>query len=243
MERPLKCHCPPGPFGWRRGLLVLSALALAGCAARLEPLSSPEGWQVQLLPGKSPTRYRSVTKDGRPVIEAQSEQSASLLRRKLHPPQPVPTEVVFSWRVDALMPKASVADSEAEDAAARVIFGFDGDRSRLSARNRVLFELAETLTGEVPPYATLMYVWDPVLPVGTIVVNHRSDRIRKIVVDSGTQHLGTWREHRRNLAEDYRRAFDDEPGALLSVAKMTDSDNTRSQVQAWYGTITWTAMR
>lgn len=222
---------------------MLSALALAGCAARLEPLSSPEGWQVQLLPGKSPTRYRSVTKDGRPVIEAQSEQSASLLRRKLHPPQPVPTEVVFSWRVDALMPKASVADSEAEDAAARVIFGFDGDRSRLSARNRVLFELAETLTGEVPPYATLMYVWDPVLPVGTIVVNHRSDRIRKIVVDSGTQHLGTWREHRRNLAEDYRRAFDDEPGALLSVAKMTDSDNTRSQVQAWYGTITWTAMR
>jgi len=239
MERPLKCHCPPGPFGWRRGLLVLSALALAGCAARLEPLSSPEGWQVQLLPGKSPTRYRSVTKDGRPVIEAQSEQSASLLRRKLHPPQPVPTEVVFSWRVDALMPQASVADSEAEDAAARVIFGFDGDRSRLSARNRVLFELAETLTGEVPPYATLMYVLDPVLPVGTIVVNHRSDRIRKIVVDSGTQHLGTWREHQRNLSEDFRRAFNEDPGPLISVAVMSDSDNTKSRTMTWFGPVQW----
>ena len=72
-----------------------------------------------------------------------------------------------------------------------------------------------------------------------VVVNHRTDRIRKIVVDSGTQHLGTWREHRRNLVEDYRRAFEEEPGPLLSVAKMTDSDNTRSQAKAWYGHIIW----
>ncbi len=218
--------------------MVVTA-CLAGCATSPAPSSTPDGWHIQTLPGKQSTQYRSTTKDGRPVIEAQSEQSASLLRRKLTPPQPAPNEVVFTWRVDALMPQASVGDSQAEDAAARVIFGFDGDRSRLSARNRALFDLAETLTGELPPYATLMYVWDPVLPVGTVVVNHRTDRIRKIVVDSGTQHLGTWREHRRNLIEDYRRAFEEEPGALLSVAKMTDSDNTRSQAKAWYGHIIW----
>lgn len=228
---------------FERGCVAAFALAtlglLAGCASGPSPTSAPAGWQVQTLPGKQVTQYRSTTKDGRTVIEAQSEQSASLLRRKLTPPQPAPDEVVFTWRVDALMPQASVSDSQAEDAVTRVIFGFDGDRSRLSARNRALFDLAETLTGEMPPYATLMYVWDPVLPVGTVVVNHRTDRIRKIVVDSGTQHLGTWREHRRNLIEDYRRAFEEEPGALLSVAKMTDSDNTRSQAKAWYGHITW----
>jgi hypothetical protein len=25
----------------------------------------------------------------------------------------------------------------------------------------------------------------------------------------------------------------------VSVAKMTDSDNTRSQAKAWYGAVTW----
>jgi len=198
---------------------------------------------MQTLPGKQATQYRSTTKDGRPAIEAQSEQSASLMRLKLTPPPPAPAEVKFSWRVDALVPESSVGDPQADDSSARVIFGFDGDRSRLSARNRALFDLAETLTGEMPPYATLMYVWDPVLPVGSVVVNSRTDRIRKIVVDSGTQHLGTWREHRRNLIEDFRRAFEEEPGALLSVAKMTDSDNTRSVAHAWYGPITWTTPR
>ena len=45
--------------------------------------------------------------------------------------------------------------------------------------------LAEALTGERPPYATLVYVWDATAPVGTVIINPRSDRIRKIVVDSG----------------------------------------------------------
>lgn len=120
-----------------------------------------------------------------------------------------------------------------------MVFGFDGDRQRLSARNRNLFDLAETLTGEAPPFATLMYVWDPALPVGTVVVNPRTDRIRKIVVDSGPQHLRSWRDHQRNLAEDFRRAFNEEPGALVSVAVMSDSDNTKSQARSWFGPVQW----
>jgi hypothetical protein len=80
-------------------------------------------------------------------------------------------------------------------------------------------------------------VWDAHLPVGTVVVNPRSDRIRSIVVDSGPGELRRWRDHRRDLAADFRHAFAEEPGPLTSVALMTDSDNTRSQARAWYGAI------
>ena len=81
------------------------------------------------------------------------------------------------------------------------------------------------------------------LPVGTVVVNPRTDRIRKIVVDSGPQHLRRWRDHQRNLAEDFRRAFHEEPGPLVSVAVMSDSDNTASKAQAWYGDIRFVSRR
>jgi len=130
-----------------------------------------------------------------------------------------------------------VADVDREDAVARVIFAFDGDRSRLSARNRAMFDLARALTGEEPPYATLMYVWETRKPVDTVVVNPRSDRIRKLVVDSGPAHLGAWRAHQRDLAADFERAFGEKPGTLVAIGKMTDADNTQARAEAWYGPI------
>ncbi len=216
---------------------ILSAGLLAACATTPPP--AVDGWQQQKLPGKTPTQYRWTQKDGRTALMADSKQSASLWRKRLEPAETVPQDVRFSWWVQDLIPQASVADAHLEDSPARVVFGFDGDRTRLSGRNRTLFDLAETLTGEAPPFATLMYVWDPALPVGTVVVNPRTDRIRKIVVDSGPQQLRRWRDHQRNLAEDFRRAFNEEPGPLLSVAVMSDSDNTRSRVRTWFGPVQW----
>ncbi len=146
--------------------------------------------------------------------------------------------VSFSWWVDDLIGDASVADIDREDAPARVMFGFDGDVSNLSRRTRMMFDLAEALSGERPPYATLMYVWDAKAPVGTVIVNPRSDRIRKIVVDSGPLNLRRWRDHRRDLRADFRLAFGEDPGPLQSVGVMTDSDNTQSSALSWYGAVT-----
>jgi hypothetical protein len=130
-----------------------------------------------------------------------------------------------------------MAERDGDDAPVRLVLAFDGDHAKLSARNRLMFELAETLSGERLPYATLMYVWEPRAPVESVIVNSRTDRIRKIVVESGPANLGQWRDYRRNIAEDYRRAFGEEPGSLLAVAYMTDSDNTQSDAEAWYGEV------
>ena len=143
-------------------------------------------------------------------------------------------EVEFAWRASALPPQGDVSQAETEDAAARVLFAFNGDEQRLTPRNRMLFDLARALTGESPPFATLMYVWDARAPVGAVIVNPRSDRVRKIVVESGAAGLGQWRHYRRNLVDDYRLAFGDAPGALQAVALMTDGDNTSSQLSTWY---------
>jgi Protein of unknown function (DUF3047) len=150
-------------------------------------------------------------------------------------------EVQFSWWVQDLIASASVAEASRADAPARVMFAFEGDIGRLPARTRALFELAEALTGERPPYATLVYVWDAKAPVGTVIVNPRTDRIRKIVVDSGPGQLRRWRDHQRDLNADFRLAFGEAPGPLKAVALMTDSDNTSSSAKAWYGPVNFVA--
>ncbi len=189
------------------------------------------------LPGKAQTRYQWEMKDGRLALAAQAEGSASLWRRRLQRPPDALGDVIFSWWVDQLIADANLTQAERADSPARLLLGFGGDVSRLPQRTRLMFDLAEALTGEPPPYATLMYVWANGAPLESVLMSPRTDRVRKIVVDTGSAGLGSWRDHRRPLAADFRRAFGEDPGPLLSVAVMTDADNTRSRAKAWYGPI------
>jgi hypothetical protein len=225
------------------GLLAV-VLALAGCGHAPPPdPQTPalprwtDGWQPFVLPGKTKTVYTQQRLDDRWVLHAMADRSASMYRRRLRiEPEQLGT-VSFSWKVRSLLDQADVRESETGDAAVRVLLAFDGDSARLSQRNRMMFDLMQSLSGEPPPFATLMYVWDGRAEIDSLVINRRSDRIRKIVVESGPAHLGQWRSYQRNIRADYLRAFGEEPGALIGVAVMTDGDNTQARAEAWYGEI------
>ena len=58
-----------------------------------------------------------------------------------------------------------------------------------------------------------------------------------IVAESGGTRLGEWREEVRNVYEDYKRAFGEEPPVTRSVGIMTDTDNTGERTLAYYGDI------
>jgi Protein of unknown function (DUF3047) len=194
-------------------------------------------WRALPFPGKAATRYTFLSEDGRAVIHAQSDSSASMLRRTLKVDAEELRAVKFSWRVPELIEAADLSDRYAEDSPVRLILAFDGDHSRLSMRNRMLFDLAQAVSGEVPPYATLMYVWDNKAPTESVIQSGRTDRIRKIVLESGASGLGVWRHYERDIVADFRKSFGEDPGPLIAVALMTDSDNTRSRARAWYGEV------
>ena len=82
-----------------------------------------------------------------------------MFRRTLHREHQTLGMVSFSWRVKSLVEGADVRENDLEDAPVRVMLAFDGDHTRLSARTRLMFDLVHTLSGEPPPFATLMYVW------------------------------------------------------------------------------------
>jgi hypothetical protein len=212
---------------------------LGACATPPPTPAHADDWHDLPLPGKRKTEYRwELQPEGR-VLVARADGTASMYRKRVNRPADALREVEFSWWAQALPEGGDVGVSDATDAAARVIFAFGGDVSKLSPRNQTMFELARTLTGEAPPYATLAYVWDTAAPVGQLVVHPRTDRMRKIVVESGRDSLRQWRRYRRSLAADYRLAFGEAPGPLLAVAVMTDGDNTRSRLLTRYRDITW----
>lgn len=241
-----------------RGWLGLAALAaaLSGCAvappAAVDVASSPwakaspdatghAAWTHYPLLGKTPTKFRYVRTEGREAMAATATSAASMLRQPLHIEPGQLANVRFSWKVPELIAQADLARRDADDSPVRIILAFEGDRSKLSARDAATAELVRTLTGEEMPYATLMYVWCNRREPGTVIRSPRTDRIRKLVVESGESNLNRWLDYERDIRADYVKAFGEEPGALVGIAIMTDSDNTRSTTRAWYGPVRLTA--
>ena len=183
-----------------------------------------------------------MRKDGRDAMEATSASSASMLRQVLRVEPAELASFRFSWKVSELIAQADMALRDADDSPVRVVLVFEGDRSKFSGKNAMLSELARALTGEELPYATLMYVWCNTRPQGAVIVNPRTDRIRKLVVESGAGKLRQWVDYERNIRADYEKAFGEAPGALIGIGIMTDSDNTRSSAKAWYGPVTLRAV-
>jgi hypothetical protein len=82
-----------------------------------------------------------------------------------------------------------------------------------------------------------MYIWENRAPVGRVIDNLHTARIKMIVADTGAENLGRWRSETRNVYEDFKRAFGEEPPPIRSIGIMTDSDNTGTDAEAYYGDI------
>jgi len=49
--------------------------------------------------------------------------------------------------------------------------------------------------------------------------------------------VNEWITEERDVLEDYRKAFGEDPGDVTGVAIMTNTDNIGGQATAWYGDI------
>lgn len=224
------CALPAGSSSpYREAELQQSAAIL------LKTPATVPHWEPFLLSGKRNEPFEPTRALGQDALRVQANNSVSILRQRFADGLPGVERLAFSWKVDALPVDADLRDSQAEDAPVRIVLAFGGDRSLLSAHTHRLSELSRLLTGEELPYATLAYVWSTQEPLESVVHNPRTDRIRKLVVETGDQSIGQWLRYERDVRKDFIRAFGEDPGPLLAVALMTDTDNTSSKLQAWYG--------
>ena len=171
----------------------------------------------------NPTRYQNQIIDGYPVISATGTHSAAGLFRNIRfAPRERPI-LEWRWRVDQLPQDANIRHKQGDDVGASIylIFGRTG-----------WFR---------PEPPTLVYSWSSAhTAAGSIIKNpyHSNGAVRTLVLRSGTDELGRWVAERRNIIEDYRRVFGEEPPATVEmVAIWSDGDQTQSKVKAYYGAV------
>ena len=219
------------------GALVEAARFSAGRAGESQP-----GWgRFIVSPFATKSEYAMVESDPGVVLEGRADGSASGFYRRIHIDPARHPVIEWRWRVlqtpASLDPRVPARD----DSPARVIVAFHGDATRLDIGERFTLRLYKALTGEKMPYAIIMCSWANDAPVGTITPSIPTGKIQTIVVESGG--VGEWHELRRNVLEDYRRAFGEEPWDIVAVGVMTDARNTHEIASAQFGDISFRPAR
>ncbi len=224
------------------GLLTIwAASALAQVAPTLAPFSNATGskppapWRVVGLLGaaKPLTAFDITTIDGRAVLRVRADHSYANLVHDLNDVMLASgTQLRWRWRLDQPLPAADLRRRDADDTALKLCLLFNPPLESLSAVDRGLLAIARSVSGEKLPGATLCYVWDNTLPVGTLLHNVFTSRLRFLVVDSGVRAGNPWVSHQRDIGEDFRLAFGPEFTTLPpleAVAIGADADNTGGQ--------------
>ena len=223
-----------GTSVWAQGDSMLEV----GKFSSNEPgLSLPEGWKPLTFKNIPKLTTYEVVKDGEGVVvKATSDASASGLTKEVRiDPKEFPI-VRWRWKVDNLLQRSDATRKDGDDYPARLYITFEYDPDKVSLGKKLKYKAGQVLFGDIP-IGAINYVWERQAPVGTIIDNAYTDFVKMVVVESGPQRLGIWVDEERNIYEDYKKAFGEEPPMINGVAIMSDTDNTKERVTAYYGDI------
>ena len=211
-------------------------MTLLPSAPVLEPGGLPKGWEpLTFRKIKRHTVYEWSGQDR--AVHAVSSASASGLIYRLDRDVATAPVLRWRWRVSHTIAKGNEKSKAGDDYAARVYVTFKYDPAKAGGGTRFKYGLVKKLYGEYPPHSGINYIWANRLPKGESTPNAYTDRLKMVDVRSGDAEAGRWVAEERNILEDYRKLYNEEPPPLAGIAIMTDTDNTGSEAEAWYADI------
>jgi len=201
--------------------------ALGGAAVLVEDWSAPPlglhgvppGWRSYETPGGHPRYDFTVVEDsGRRALELKSENEHSTIAREIDVDLGATPVLEWAWRVITQPAGADLTKRATSDASGHVFVVWPRFPAMLRSR----------LIG---------YIWDPVIPVDTIVPSPKTSLVSFVVARSGPRGLGQWSIERHDVAADYRRIYGEPAPKPGAVALSIDTNDTRASAAARFGRI------
>jgi hypothetical protein len=200
---------------WAADQLVVEDWSQAPAAAK----GIPPGWKGQNW-GSPKYDFTVVQDDGRKALHMKSAGDGSTVSKEVKGKVDLKATPVLEWSWKAVvLPKGGDSRKKATDDQAAQIF-VAWPRFPEAVRSRIIG-----------------YVWDTTAPVGTIAKSEKTGTVTYVVIRSGAAELGRWMTERRNVAEDFRKIYGEEPEAPAAVSISIDSNDTSSVAESFMGTI------
>lgn len=177
----------------------------------------PSEWQIKEWKGKASV---NIVEDGagQEVLCLKSVGTSTALYKKMELNIKDSPFLHWKWKVTKIPAGADVRKKNSDDQAAQIYVVFPKFPSQINSR-------------------MLGYIWDSSAPINSEVTSNKLSTIKYIVVKSGANELGKWFSEKRNVYDDYKRLFGEEPPMVGSIALMIDSDDTKSSAESFFGDI------
>ena len=177
----------------------------------------PRGWKYRFWKGHEPAEI-TPRERGNTCIRLTSHSSSTAL---FHPisfrVQQFPY-LNWSWMAMHLPEGADARFPRKVDHAAQIYVLFFKNPNPLSAR-------------------ALGYVWATQTPKDTVITSAKWNLVRYIVLRNQQDPTGVWFQERRNILEDYRTLFHEEPPKAGAIAIQIDSDDLRTSAESYFDDI------
>ncbi len=204
--------------------LILSAApaAAAGEGILMIPIVKsrasglPDGWKIKEWKGTA--NFEVVDTEAGKTIHLRSNSSSSALVKEITFNIKEYPYLHWKWKVTKLPAGGDVRVKSKDDQAAQVYVVFPRWPAMINSR-------------------LLGYIWDTTAPAGSFIASTKSSNTKYFVVKNGEKGAGEWFQEKRNVYEDYKRWFNEEPPPVGSVSVMIDSDDTRSSAESFIGDI------
>jgi hypothetical protein len=208
--------------------LVLLAATTAGAAdlvvveewkAKIGAAAVPPEWTKQNW-GSPKYEFRVAEHEGRPALHMKSANEGSTISKDVKGKVNLAEMPVleWSWKMVTLPRGANSCNKATDDQAGQIFVVWP--RFPEAVRSRIIG-----------------YVWDTTQPVGTICRSGKTGTVTYIVVRSGQAEVGKWVTERRNVAEDFKKVYEETADNPAAVSVAIDSNDTGSTAEAYMGAI------
>ncbi len=135
--------------------------------------------------------------------------------------------VTWKWKVENILKGIDEKTKEGDDHPIRIFFVFEPDESKQSLWFRVKrFIYLDRVHGHPMGGRFTEYLWSGHLKAGDTINDPEKPWQKLMVIDGGSQNIGKWLSYRRNLYEDFKRLYGEEPRRLIFIGILNDTDQT-----------------
>jgi hypothetical protein len=183
----------------------------------------PAGWSKYETVGGRPAYDLTLVRDeGHTALRLKSHDDHSTITKEIRVSLRATPILEWRWKVLSLPAGADIRKKETSDLTGHIFVIWPRFPAMLRSR----------LIG---------YVWDTAAPAQTVEKSRKTGTVIFFILRSGPQELGRWLTERRNVYEDYRRAFGEDPQDPPAIALSIDTNDTRSEAAALIGRIIFTS--
>jgi hypothetical protein len=183
----------------------------------------PPGWRAYETPGGRPAYdFTVVIDEGHRALRLKSASEHSTIAKELTIRLAATPVVRWDWKVVTFPAGADLREKSTSDATGHLFVVWP--RFPALVRSRLIG-----------------YVWDPSLPVGTVIKSRKTGMVTFIVARSGSDRVRQWVTDERPVADDYRRVFGEACPDPEAIALSIDTNDTRSPAEALFGRIAFLA--